>query len=151
MKAGAVAVLLAGLLLSGCVSTPWDVLNEQLTDLRGQPVKTAIDRLGHPTSEGQNAGENFYVWSTSNTVSMPDFSTTAGSGMVGSTPFTYDQGSMRGGDRVSLRCTLRIFYDNDHIITHTGVDGNSGGCAPYAHRLDPAYHSATHGTPSGRW
>ena len=140
MKATAVVLSIIGLLLAGCVHPPGPVLQKELGALKGQPVKAAFDRLGYPNSEGKIAGAKFYVWSTSNTSWMPNVSTTTGTGMVGGTPFNYSQTVIDGGTTVNLRCTIRIFYDKDEIITHFDFTGNSGGCAQYAHGLDPSYH-----------
>ena len=140
MKSKKAILCLAMLLLTGCVSMPWPVLKKELDALKGQPVKVAFDRLGYPNTEGQIAGEKFYVWSTLNTVWMPNVSTTTGSGMVGGTPFSYNQSSMGGGTNINLRCTIRIFIDGNEMITHHDVNGNNGGCARYAHALDPSYN-----------
>jgi hypothetical protein len=127
--------------LTGCVQTPWPVLRAQLDGMKGQPAKTAIDRLGYPSSEGTVAGEKFYIWSASFSQWMPSLSTTTGVGMAGGVPFSYGQTSIGGGQTIELDCTIRIFVSSSDAITHGDFRGNVGGCAPYAQRLDPSYRS----------
>ncbi len=99
--------------LAACVNEPWPVLKKELSSLHGQSVKVAFDKLGYPSSEGEIAGEKFYIWSMSNAAYV-------------------------GGDALNLRCTIRIFIDMD-VIGHFDVSGNAGACAQYAGKLDPSY------------
>lgn len=98
--------------LAGCVQMPGPVITKELDGLRGQPVQVAFARLGYPNNQGEIAGEKFYVWSTENTAWFPSMSTTTATGMVGVTPFTYNQNSMGGGETMNFHCTIRIFYND---------------------------------------
>lgn len=111
------AFVLAAIVLAatGCGRTPFPVLETQLSSLKGQPVKAVFPKLGNPNNEGEIAGEKFYVWVSSNS------------------SFPY-------GDAVMLNCTVKIFVDKAENITHYDFDGNVGGCAHYAHRLDKSYN-----------
>lgn len=93
-------------------------LSDELEALKGQTAKTAIDRLGFPTSEGTIAGHKTYTWqrSASGTVLMP---TTAG---MLSRDENYD-------------CMIRLVFGDDDRVVDYNFSGDTVGCKPYMKRL----------------
>lgn len=110
----AIAVALA---LSGCARSPFPVIESKIDGMKGQPIKTVIDKLGEPDEQNQIGGEKAYVWLLPN-----------------KSGFAYQA--------VGFECTIKVFVDKDDKITHYGYNGNVGGCGQYAHKLDDAYHTA---------
>ncbi len=111
--------VLAGIVLAvaGCGKTPFPVMESALSDLKGQPVNVVYPKIGDPSSQGETAGEKYYVWLSSK--SAP--------------PYSF-------GDTVSLNCTVKIFVDKQDNITHYDFNGNVAGCSHFAHRLDKSYN-----------
>lgn len=131
----AIFVLLPILLLSACVT---DQLDSGFERLRGQPLSTAIDRLGVPSSERKLAGRHVYTWKTSQLMSnyQPTSSVTTGSIPKGSGKSSYS-GTTVGGTMVqtNLTCKIDIEVDGQEIIRHASYDGDVGACGKYASAL----------------
>jgi hypothetical protein len=119
-------VLAASLLsLTGCGRTPFPVLEAQLDAVKGQAAPGVISKLGAPNEATIISGEKAYIWSSKDE-------------------------SMLMGDAIGFHCRMRVFVDKADKITHYDFDGNVGGCARYAQRLDENYnllHSTTPNAP----
>jgi hypothetical protein len=59
-KAVGVFVLLA-VAQSGCAKPPFSTIESQIDGLKGEPIKTVIDKLGEPM-QSETGSENAYVW-----------------------------------------------------------------------------------------
>jgi len=81
-------------------------LQEGLHAYSGQPASALFSKLGLPTAEQTIAGRKVYIWTTSNFV----------------------EGTNYG-------CKLRVNVDPHDNIVGGDWDGNNGGCAVFASRL----------------
>jgi hypothetical protein len=103
--------------IAGCSRTPFPVIEAKLDELKGQPIKSVIDKLGSPTEQNQVGNEKTYVWNLTSNI-----------GVVYQT--------------VGLGCVIKVFADKDDNVIRYTYDGNVGGCGQYAHKLDDGYHTA---------
>ena len=81
-------------------------LQEGLHDYHGKPASALFSKLGLPTAEQTIAGHKVYIWTTSNFV----------------------EGTNYG-------CKVRVNVDAQDNIVGEDWDGNNGGCAVFASRL----------------
>ena len=118
-----VAMLIAALILSGCLSGPMD---GELKGLVGQKISKAQARLGY--SDGRRTVENgtIYVWSSTHNVTT--------SGMVGDIP-VQGMTSAPSYTRANDTCTVQIVADLHDIITSYQWSGNQHICARYSSAL----------------
>lgn len=110
---GAIVVALA---LSACAQTSYPIIQSKLDDLRGQPVKTVIEKLGDPDEQIKNGDEKGYAWYRLNK-SRPEFFANF------------------------LVCTIKVYVDKDDKVTGFFYSGNNAGCGRYAHKLDNDYRA----------
>jgi len=108
--------------LTGCGRTPFPVLEAQLDAMKGQAAPGIISKLGAPNETTIIAGEKAYIWSSKDE-------------------------SILAGDAIGFRCSVRVFVDKADKIMHYDFDGNVGGCARYAQRLDENYDVLRSTTP----
>ena len=104
------------LAVSGCARTPFPVIDSKLDEMKGQPIKAVIDKLGDPTGKVQKGGEKSYVWTLTN-----------------------DYGAAYHA--IGFACTITVFADKGDKVSRYTYDGNVGGGGQYAHKLDDDYHS----------
>jgi hypothetical protein len=107
----------ASLALTGCVRTPFPTLDEKIDNMKGQPVRAVIDKLGSPQSVMQAGGEKVYVWSAG------------------------------GLEALGSNCTVKVFANREDKVTRYGYDGTVAGCGYYAHRLDEKFDTFRSTTP----
>jgi hypothetical protein len=120
--------------LLGC--NPWQSINDRLLPMRGSPIDTLFAKLGYPQHEGTIAGHHFYLWQTAQTAPLPDdMSTTIGHGTVDAQSFDYTATTFGGGGIGTMRCSLRVFVDDNDRITRWDGGGNVGACLNFADRL----------------
>ncbi len=113
MNRTAVVIIGVALALSACADNSFPVLQARLGDLRGQPVKTIVDRFGEPDEQSGKGDDKAYVWY----------------GLDKSHPLSLAE------------CTIKVFVDDDDKITGFFHSGNNAGCGRYAHRLDENYRA----------
>ena len=82
------------------------MIRDRMTAYIGQPASVLFAKLGLPTSEQTIAGQKVYIWTTSNFIEGTNYA-----------------------------CKLRAIVDSHDIITSFDGDGNQGGCAGFASRL----------------
>lgn len=109
-------VIAVALALSACAQNPSPVIESKLGDLKGQPVKTVVDKLGDPDEQIQNHDEKVYVWYRVNKPRREYLANLFG-------------------------CTIKVFVDKDDKVTGFFYSGNNAGCGRYAHRLDESYQT----------
>jgi len=91
-------------------------LNSTLPAYNGQPASALIAKLGVPTTQEQNdAGRKSYIWYTA--ISMMEGTTTTRHGEAyGTNTYT---------------CRIRVFVDDQDVITGSNWEGSDTGCAEY--------------------
>lgn len=109
--------LVAAFALAGCAASPFPVIDAKIDALKGKPIKTLIEKFGDPTEQNQAGAEKVYIWSLAS---------------------NFDAAFQA----VGFSCTIKVFVGKDDKIAHYAYDGNFGGCARYAHRLDSNFHLA---------
>jgi hypothetical protein len=98
------AALTPIIFLAGC---SFGAIKSGLADLNGQPISSAIAKLGVPNEDRMIAGQHVYTWYTS----------------------TFDEGSQ-------YQCKIRIMTTPpSEMITGSDYEGNNGMCARYAAKL----------------
>ena len=113
MTRTAIITIGVALALSACAEGSFPVLQSRLNDLRGQPVKTLVDKLGDPDEQSGKDDEKAYVRY----------------GLDKSHPLS------------RAECTIEVFVDKDDKITGFIHSGNNAGCGRYAHQLDDSYRA----------
>lgn len=111
-------VLAVALAAAGCGQTPFPVIQTQMNDEKGEPVKALFAKLGAPDGTAVVDGEKAYVWSTA----------------------AKDTIAASAAAEIGFHCTLRVFVNRDEKVAHYDFKGNVGGCAAFAHRLDKDYN-----------
>jgi hypothetical protein len=119
-------------LIAGCATQQ---LDRDLKGLLGQPIQSAVDRLGYPDGEREIMGDKIYVWSTNHNAVMLVPTTTTTTGAVGSTPYTGTTTSMHMMP-VAYQCVVQLAVNPDGTIKRYQWQGNQGGCAQYARMLN---------------
>jgi hypothetical protein len=109
--------LVAALALTGCAVSPFPVIDAKIDALKGKPITTLMEKFGDPTEQNQAGAEKIYIWSLAH---------------------NFDAAFQA----VGFSCTIQVFVGKDGKIAHYSYDGNFGGCARYAHRLDNNFHLA---------
>ena len=95
-------------------------LNSALPAYNGQPASALMAKLGTPTSQEENdAGRKAYIWYTA--LSMMEGTTNTRHGEAYGT--------------ATYACRLRVFIDEQDIITGSNWEGTDTGCAQYAASL----------------
>jgi hypothetical protein len=98
------AALMLAIFLAGC---SFGTIKTGLADLQGQPVSSAIAKLGVPNEDRMIAGQHVYTWYSS----------------------TFDEGTQ-------YQCKIRIMTTPpSETITGSDYEGNNGMCARYAAKL----------------
>lgn len=137
MRTRIFAVLAMPFALSGCMT--WGSFNERLTNLGGNSIDVAIDRLGYPSDERTIAGRHLFTWSTSSSgvVFMPQtsYSTATAYNRFGTTTATGTTTSYAPMP-VSYGCQVILEVDGNNRITRYQYSGNIGGCQGYWRRLE---------------
>lgn len=112
-------------------------LRDDLQPLVGQDIKAAVAVLGYPDGQREMLGDTIYVWSSSRSVPLlfPTSSTTTGT--VGGTTVIAASNSYRPVTGI-FHCTIQMAVDSANRIKSYQVDGNNGGCARYARRVQAA-------------
>src|SRR3979490_2176961 len=83
------------------------MIADRLPSYRGQPVSAIIDKLGIPSDERVIAGRKAYIWANSNFV-----------------------------EGTNYKCQIRAVIDDQNTIVSTDFEGNQGGCAGFAAKLN---------------
>lgn len=116
MKLAALAALA---ILAAC-ATSEPRLTAGLNSYSGRPVADLIAVLGMPNSETEIQGQHAFIWTSSAIVGLP----------------TYSSGGFTGPSLAQFDCTIRAFVSgDDQRVTYWDLQGNEGGCAPYARRF----------------
>lgn len=103
----------AGATLAACAGQS---LNNTLPTYIGQPASALIAKLGSPTTQEQtDAGRKVYTWSTA--ISMMEGTTTTRAGEAYGT--------------ATYTCRIRVFVDDQDVITGSNWEGSDTGCAEY--------------------
>lgn len=118
------SMMIFAFLLFGCSG---EVIQENMNSMVGGHVNIAIAKLGIPEHEGEIRGGKYYLWDVSNSGSYSIPNTT----YVGTTPIiTYSNTSFHH------HCKIRVFVNQQDIITTFDFEGNEGGCQHIAARLE---------------
>ncbi|MFM0739219.1 hypothetical protein PQQ51_18430 [Paraburkholderia xenovorans] len=128
--------LLTLLPLAACVGNQLDTGWQRL---RGQPLSMAVDRLGVPNSDRTLAGRHVYTWTTSQTVSTYQASSsfTTANASRGSGGGHYTANTF-GGTMVptNVSCKIDIEVDSRDVMTNMSYDGTISACARYAQAMN---------------
>jgi len=107
-------IIVAALALTACAPTPFPAIQSKLGDLKGQPVKTVVEKLGDPDEQIQKGDGTTYAWYRVN-----------------------KSGSEFKEDL--FECAIRVYVDKDDKITGFFYSGSNAGCGRYAHMLDDSF------------
>jgi len=119
-------------LLSGCARFSGDELAEQLENIRGKDIKTAVLKLGVPRAERQI--DDFYVYSWGFSHNRTDLVVTPSTtnGFIGSTAFGSNTFTTTPVTN-NRNCLIEIYFNKDNIIKGWEFDGND--CQYYVDSL----------------
>jgi len=128
------AIVLLAVLLSACTS--FSVFKEEFPKFKGKHIDTLIAKLGMPNEETSILGKTAYIWRTSEhfTSLTPEISSSTGT--VGTTPVVVTTYSTETTTK-KLKCQIRIFVDEEGLITNGDWEGSNGTCFRYSERLKP--------------
>ena len=146
---------LCAMLLPSCAS---QFMDEGLTALNGQPIRTAFGVIGYPTSRMELSSGSVYAWdlSTSGVSAVPTYATATTN--VGLETYTT---TVQGTQMVpySYSGNIKLETDRRDIIVNYSWNGQIGAVVPYANALhkyaagvkrDLAARTAAAGTPPPR-
>lgn len=125
-------------LLAGC-TTAQQRFQQGLQQLHGQPVETAMQRLGVPVGEERVAGTRVLVWSTDET--RIDYVTQSAGGTLGmfGKATVEDYGArvyLETPVTVHAHCTVRLRVGDDDRILGSDYSGDLRTCRRYIRSLE---------------
>lgn len=129
-----IAIIASLLVLSACATHSQQAstnLGSSLDAMVGQPIETAIARLGEPIGSARMGADSVYGWGQA--FASTEFSNAA--------PGWVEAADAQGGFFPAPRrvvqndCVIRLVVDGDGLIREWGYHGNDRGCRAYADRL----------------
>jgi hypothetical protein len=121
-------IALGLLSLGGCATS---TLNDGLAALVGQPIESAIGRLGYPDGQMMLGEDTVYAWGRNFSMNMPQYRTATTTGYVGSTPVSGTTGYMSSVP-IQYQCDVKIIVGSDKLIKDYDYSGDVGGCHAYS-------------------
>jgi len=123
------------LLLAGVIAAcaPIETIEAKVSQLKGQPVQSVMQRLGDADSRVQVADGTAWVWQVQVRVPHVAITETTTSYATG----FRSVGQTMGYSDVPLpeTCTLRVLTDGAGIISSAEARGSNGACAAVVHKL----------------
>lgn len=130
------ALLTLPALLSGCMT--WSAFGDSLQNLVGDPIDTAINKIGYPNAERTIAGHHIYTWASNATgvltVPQTSFGTATAYGPAGSAT-AYGTSTTFAAMPVAYHCEIDLEVDMENRIQAYQFNGNVGGCMRYYRAL----------------